>query len=70
MACHTDYVNQYVKYCKLYYVCSDDDDGDEEAGPVDDYDDEDDEEDEEEEDESESGDVGLSYLMKDDIQVM
>ncbi|KAK1805077.1 hypothetical protein P4O66_019441 [Electrophorus voltai] len=41
----------------------DDEDGEEGAGPVGEYDDEDDEE----EEGSEGGDVGLSYLMKDEI---
>uniref|UniRef100_A0A4W4FWZ9 Acidic leucine-rich nuclear phosphoprotein 32 family member n=1 Tax=Electrophorus electricus TaxID=8005 RepID=A0A4W4FWZ9_ELEEL len=46
-------------------VWNDDEDGEEGAGPVGEYDDEDDEE----EEGSEGGDVGLSYLMKDEIPV-
>ncbi|KAK3531952.1 hypothetical protein QTP86_001826 [Hemibagrus guttatus] len=45
----------------------DDEDGEEGAGPVD-YDEDEEEEEDDDEEESESGEVGLSYLMKDDIQ--
>uniref|UniRef100_A0A8C7M671 Acidic leucine-rich nuclear phosphoprotein 32 family member n=1 Tax=Oncorhynchus kisutch TaxID=8019 RepID=A0A8C7M671_ONCKI len=47
---------------------ADDDEGEDGAGPTGDYDDEDDDE-EEEEEVSEGREVGLSYLMKEKIQV-
>uniref|UniRef100_W5LMQ6 Acidic leucine-rich nuclear phosphoprotein 32 family member n=1 Tax=Astyanax mexicanus TaxID=7994 RepID=W5LMQ6_ASTMX len=48
----------------------DDEDGEEGAGPVGEYDDDEEDDDEEDDDEegSEGGEVGLSYLMKDEIQ--
>lgn len=49
----------------FYYYADDDEDGEEGAGQLGEY-----EEEEEDEEGSEGGEVGLSYLMKEDIQVM
>lgn len=48
-----------------YFYADDDEDGEEGAGQLGEY-----EEEEEDEEGSEGGEVGLSYLMKEDIQVM
>ncbi len=50
-----------------YFYVDDDEDGEEGAGQLGAYEEEEEEEDEEG---SEGGEVGLSYLMKEDIQVM
>ncbi len=52
-----------------YFYADDDDDGEEGAGQLGEYEEEEEEEEEDEEG-SEGGEVGLSYLMKEDIQVM
>ncbi len=49
-----------------YFYVDDDEDGEEGAGQLGEYE----EEEEEDEEGSEGGEVGLSYLMKEDIQVM
>lgn len=49
-----------------YFYADDDEDGEEGAGQLGEYE----EEEEEDEEGSEGGEVGLSYLMKEDIQVM
>lgn len=59
---------QWIQFCNCIW-CNrpdDDEDGEEGAGPVGDYDDDEDDD----EEGSEGGEVGLSYLMKDEIQVM
>lgn len=62
-------MRQYVTSSHYFYCvyADDDEDGEEGAGQLGDYEEEEEEEDEEG---SEGGEVGLSYLMKEDIQVM